>query len=107
MVLAEAMSLGRACIGSTRGGIPEVIEEGVTGLLCEPVPLELAGAMLRMVESGPLRAKMGEAGRRRAQSLFNVGRQVAEITRELKGVVRRRRGQVGDGRQAGQDAARR
>ncbi|HUT59388.1 MAG TPA: glycosyltransferase [Phycisphaerae bacterium] len=92
MVLAEAMALGKPCIGSRRGGIPEVIEVGVTGLLCEPDTESLASAMRKMVESEVLRASMGAAGRRRVEEVFNLGRQsdeIREVVRFVIGAARR------------------
>ena len=83
MVLAEAMALGKPCIGSNVGGIPEVIEDGATGLVCEPTADGLAWAMGRMLESDDIRSAMGQAGRRRVESLFTLDRQAAEVADAL------------------------
>jgi glycosyltransferase involved in cell wall biosynthesis len=83
MVLAEAMAQSKPCIGSNMGGIPEVIEDGVTGMICEPNAKGLADAMARMVESDDIRRKMGEAGRRRVESVFSLRRQVDEVAEAL------------------------
>ena len=83
MVLAEAMALGKPCIGSNVGGIPEVIEDGATGLICEPTADGLAGAMGRMLESDDIRSAMGQAGRRRVESLFTLERQASEAADAL------------------------
>ncbi len=79
MVLAEAMAQSKPCIGSNMGGIPEVIEDGVTGIVCEPTAVGLSAAMARMLESDDERKSMGEAGRRRVETLFSLPRQVAEV----------------------------
>jgi len=79
MVLAEAMAQGKPCIGSTMGGVPEVIEDGVTGLVCEPTAEGLAAAMARLCESEDLRRSMGEAGRRRVEDLFSLPRQAEQV----------------------------
>ncbi|TYR79929.1 N-acetyl-alpha-D-glucosaminyl L-malate synthase BshA [Priestia megaterium] len=42
LVLLEAMACGVPCIGTNIGGIPEVIEDGVTGYICEPGDVEYA-----------------------------------------------------------------
>jgi glycosyltransferase involved in cell wall biosynthesis len=57
---------------STRvGGIPEVVEDGVTGILVPPGDAEaLAAAMRRLVEDAELRARMGAAGRERYLAKF-------------------------------------
>ena len=79
MVLAEAMAQGKPCIGSNMGGIPEVIDDRVTGLVCEPTEESLAEAMTQMLESPHMRQSMGEAGRLRVESAFSLPRQVAEF----------------------------
>jgi glycosyltransferase involved in cell wall biosynthesis len=84
MVLAEGMAVSKPCIGSNMGGIPEVIEDGVTGLICEPTAEGLAEAMARMLESDDIRTTMGEAGRRRVESVFTLRRQVAEVAEALR-----------------------
>ena len=83
MVLAEAMAQSKPCIGSNMGGIPEVIEDEVTGIICEPNAEGLARAMTRMLESDDIRRKMGEAGRRRVESVFSLRRQVDEVAEAL------------------------
>ncbi len=69
IVLLEAMAAGLPVIASRVGGIPEVVEEGVTGLLVEPSdPESLAAAIVRLVESPDLRARLGVRGRDRARA---------------------------------------
>lgn len=89
LVLVEAMALGKPCIGSTMGGVPEVIEDGVTGLVCEPRPETLAAAMRTLAGSAELRARMGEAGRRRVEEHFTLERQVRDIGDVLEECCRR------------------
>ena len=88
MVLAEAMALGKPCIGSNRGGIPEVIEDGVTGIVCEPDVESLAEAFSQMAESEDRREARGRAGRERVEKLFGLGRQVEEIARMVRSATR-------------------
>ena len=50
-----------ATIASNVGGIPYIIEHGVTGLLFEPQNAEaLGGCMARLAESAAMRAQLGE-----------------------------------------------
>jgi glycosyltransferase involved in cell wall biosynthesis len=64
-VILEAMAAGRAVIGTRVGGTPELIGDGVTGLLVErgDVP-GLATALERLLGDPTLRARLGEAARR-------------------------------------------
>ncbi|HVY60846.1 MAG TPA: glycosyltransferase, partial [Planctomycetota bacterium] len=70
-VLIEAMACARPVVATAVGGVPEVVEDGVTGLLVPPAqPGRLADAVGRLLASPELRAAMGEAGRRRAAERF-------------------------------------
>ena len=75
--LLDAMAAGKACIGTRVGGNPEVIDDGVTGLLVPPHdPPALAGAIVRLLKDGDLRTRMGEAGLARVRAQFSVERMV-------------------------------
>ena len=75
--LLDAMAAGKACIGTRVGGIPEVIEDGVTGLLVPPHdPPALAAAIVRLLKDPARRARMGEAGLARVRTQFSVEKMV-------------------------------
>jgi starch synthase len=87
IVNLEAMACETAVVASRVGGIPEVVEEGVTGLLVPPDdPASLADA-LNLLLRDPGRAEaMGVAGRERAVAEFSweaVAAQTAELYAEL------------------------
>ena len=94
LVLAEGMVLGKPCIGSNVGGVPEVIEDGVTGTVCQPTAESLAEAMKAMVESGSLRSALGEAGRQRVRKLFDVSRQADKVACLLRAAIERPKSDV-------------
>ncbi len=80
MVNVEAMAAGKPVVASRTGGIPEIIEDGLTGLLVEPAnPAALASAINQLLADGELRRKMGEAGYARARDYFNWERVLVEI----------------------------
>jgi glycosyltransferase involved in cell wall biosynthesis len=67
IVIAEAMLRGIPVICSRIGGLPEIVEDGVTGLLFEPGNAdELADKIRYLWERPELCWKMGEAGRQKA-----------------------------------------
>jgi glycosyltransferase involved in cell wall biosynthesis len=79
-VLIEAMSAGKPVIGTTVGGIPEIIADGVTGILVPPnSPDELAKAVAKILEDPEVARQMGQAGQQRAQTFFSSQRYVREI----------------------------
>jgi glycosyltransferase involved in cell wall biosynthesis len=80
IALIEAMASGLPVIGTRLGGIPEVIEEGVTGLLCVPGDsIELADAMKKLISDSTLREKMGHAGRKIYEEKFTVEGMIRNI----------------------------
>jgi glycosyltransferase involved in cell wall biosynthesis len=80
LVLVEAMLAGLAIIASRVGGIPAVVDEGITALLVPPgQPTELAQAILSLANDRDLRATLGAAGRQRARARFTAERYAAQI----------------------------
>jgi glycosyltransferase involved in cell wall biosynthesis len=62
--LQEAMFCGCACLGTTVGGIPDLIEHGRTGLLVPPDnPAALADALRKLITQPALRRQLAERGR--------------------------------------------
>lgn len=62
-VVREGMASGRPVIGSRVGGIPDMIEDGVNGLLVEPGDdAALAAAMQRLIDDPPLAGRLAAAG---------------------------------------------
>jgi glycosyltransferase involved in cell wall biosynthesis len=90
LVLAEAMALGKPCAGAAVGGIPEVIDDGVTGFVARPEPAAFAAALAPLVASADLRRRLGEAGRRRVLERFGVARQAEAVAALLGDVLGQR-----------------
>lgn len=68
-VVIEAMLSGVTVVATAVGAIPSLIDHGVNGLLVQPGdPRALADAINRLVESPPLRKRLGLAGRARADA---------------------------------------
>lgn len=66
--LMEAMASGKAVVASRVGGVPELVREGVDGLLVEPGNVSgLADAMIKLLSDFDLRSMMGRAGRERVR----------------------------------------
>jgi glycogen(starch) synthase len=73
LVYLEGMMFGKPVIGGRAGGGPEVIEDGVTGMLVAPGDAEeLTAAMMRLGDGEERRARLGRAGRRRYEAQFQT-----------------------------------
>ena len=76
--LLDAMACARPIVGTTAGGIPEVVDAGRTGLLVEPRDASaLAAAIVRLLNDGALRSSMGAAGLARVRERFTLERTLA------------------------------
>ncbi len=88
LVPLEAMAAGRPVVASRVGGLPEVVEDGVSGILVPPGDARaLADAIGRLLDDPALRARMGEAGRRIAAGRFGADRMCAELDRVLHAIL--------------------
>lgn len=80
VVLMEAGATGLPLIGSRLSGIPEIVEDGVTGLLVEPGDVEgLAAALVRLASDPDSAARMGAAARERVEDEFCLERNVDRL----------------------------
>jgi glycosyltransferase involved in cell wall biosynthesis len=87
-VVLEAMATGRPVVVSGVGGIPDLVEEGVTGFLIPPGDRgALAGSLNALLESPELRRTMGLAGRRRVEERFDARLSVPAILGQMKRTV--------------------
>jgi colanic acid/amylovoran biosynthesis glycosyltransferase len=80
VVLMEAMSAGLPVVASGISGIPELVEDGVTGLLVPPgQPVAIAAAVERLGHDPTLRRRLGAAARERVLADFDVDRNAAAL----------------------------
>jgi glycosyltransferase involved in cell wall biosynthesis len=72
-VLLEAMACGLPVVTTTVSGGPEIVEDGTTGRLCASGdPDALADALQDVLSDSARAARMGRAGRQRAERLFDL-----------------------------------
>ena len=78
--LLESMAAGIPVIATRVGGNPEVIEDGISGLLVPPRDsAAIAAAVGRLLEDEELASRLGQAGMRRVSDLFSLSRSVHEL----------------------------
>jgi len=91
LTILEAMAAGLATVASNVGGIPEAIEDGVTGLLVSPGdPRQLAEALSLLLNNTAKRARIGRAAHERVLRSFAFEQQVSSTEKmylELCGAV--------------------
>jgi len=80
VAIVEAESCGKPVVVSNVGGLPEVVEDGVTGFVVEKTNSEAAAEKLEQLVLDPeLRNKMGKAGRERVLKLYDWNENVTQM----------------------------
>jgi len=95
-VAVEAMAASTPVVASAVDGVPEVVQDGVTGILIPPRDeVALCGALLEMLRDPGLRVRMGQAGRLRAEHEFSVERMIERYDRVYQNYWHRVQGENG------------
>jgi glycosyltransferase involved in cell wall biosynthesis len=80
VVLMEAMSMEIPCVTTRITGIPELIRDGIDGLLVAPSSVdELAAALGRVMDDAELRETLGHNGRLRVVEHYDLEKNVARL----------------------------
>jgi glycogen(starch) synthase len=84
----EAMSCGIPVVGTTAGGTPEAIDEGVTGFLVPPAdPDNMAAALARLARDESLRERLGTNAARVARERFDIQTYVDRLEAYYRGCL--------------------
>lgn len=79
-VVIEAMAMAKPVVATASGGVPEIVQDGETGLLVPPAdPPALSRAMTNLIRDRATAQRMGLAGRRRVEERFSLERHVREM----------------------------
>ena len=73
LILIEAMRYGTACLSTSVGGIPEIIDDGISGLLVAPDDaMSLKNALSTLCSDQDLRRRLGSVARERYEAMFTA-----------------------------------
>jgi glycosyltransferase involved in cell wall biosynthesis len=93
LTIVESFAQGRPVVASRVGGIPEIVEDGVDGLLVAPGdPDALAAALARLHADPALASAMGRRGRATAEARYDAGVHHEALMHVYRAVLGRSRG---------------
>ncbi len=88
LVLLEALRAGLPIVATRVGAIPEIVADGVNGLICEPGnPAELAEKILYLADHAELRQRMRQNNRQRFQDYFTTEQFAERMIRVFESVL--------------------
>ena len=88
VVLMEAMAMEVPCVATWIAGVPELIRDGVDGLLVPPADEEaVAAAIARLMDDPELRKRLGQAGRLRVRERYNLADNAAQLATSLRDIL--------------------
>jgi len=83
VAILEAMACGLPVVSTTAGGIPELVENGVNGILVPPGDkTALKQAIISMIQNDPLRRQVGEKNRAKIQGEYDI-QVIAAVVKQL------------------------
>ena len=85
--LREAMAMGKPIIVANRGMLPELIEDGVSGLVVNDTPEELARAVLHLLHHPEMREALGKGAWEKAHREFRLDRQAEAVEKFYKEMI--------------------
>ena len=86
----EAMAMGKPIIAARRGLLPELVEDGVCGLVVDDSPENLAAAILRLAENTELRRQLGAAAAHKAAEKFGIDQQADGVLDFYQALIKSR-----------------
>jgi glycosyltransferase involved in cell wall biosynthesis len=90
LIYAEAMSFSKPVIGTNIGGIPEVVEHGKNGFLCQNENIhDFSNKLTTLLENKELRYQMGMVGRERAKNSFDFQNLVTRTEEYYQHIIRK------------------
>jgi glycosyltransferase involved in cell wall biosynthesis len=90
MAVLEAMASALPVLATRAGGLPDLVSEGVNGLLVEPgQPQQLAAALNRILDDEPARFAMAQQSYRTARDCYSIEQHVDKLLSAYQATVAR------------------
>ncbi len=89
--LREAMAMRKPIIVADRGMLPEIVDDGRSGLVVKDTPEALADAAFQLIRHPGLRESLGEAAYQKAHDDFRLDRQVEDVERFYQEMIKLRK----------------
>lgn len=90
MTVLESMAMGKAVLGANIGGIPELINSGIDGMLFKPGDAhDLANKIKYLVQNKDLTIQMGQKGRQKIIEQYNPDQYFKKLNNVYQSVMRR------------------
>ncbi|MBI3815116.1 MAG: glycosyltransferase family 4 protein [Nitrospinae bacterium] len=91
LVLLEGMAMGKPVVASNAGGVVEIVEHGVTGLLVKPADSDaIAEAVIYLLSHPEDADRMGKAGKERVERFFDIKAMSKKIETVYEEIINRR-----------------
>jgi colanic acid/amylovoran biosynthesis glycosyltransferase len=87
VALIEAMAYGVPVVSTATGGVPELLHDGAGLMVAAESPPALADAIERLIQDGDLRIRLVEAGQRRVEEEFAVGKVVSLLLDRIEATL--------------------
>jgi glycosyltransferase involved in cell wall biosynthesis len=88
VVLMEAMAAGVPVVTTRIAGVPELVDDGVSGILTPPGDeVALGSAIATLLDDPTRRATMGEAGREKVAAEFDINKEAAWLCEVMSGAL--------------------
>ena len=96
MSILEAFAYGKPVIGANLGSVPELVENGVTGLLFEPKDnRDLAEKIKSLFQDPKMAKKMGRRARRKVEEIYSAEKYYPKLMQIYEELIRNGRAEHG------------
>ena len=87
-MLIEAMAAGKPCVATRTSSIPEIVEDGRSGILVVPENAEvISSALIKLISDPDLRKKFGKEGQKIVREKFTIERMINDYENLFQSII--------------------